>query len=458
MFRRSVLDKLGAWDAVRISADAEFLNRMRHFFPGAIHNTTHNDAPLSLALDQPSSLTATGLTHGRTTTHGIRREYREASNHWRQSADIEDLRLNTRPDQRPFPVPGPILPVRENVVVCDLLLVSDFDAGVDHLTHALAHIQNALAASLSVALFHWRHYQLDAKTPLSSVLRQLAQEGRVTIVAPGLTVETKKALVLAPTMLAHQIDLPPKVTANQVDVLLTQAPGPGPRTGVTYDVESVRASLRSMFGRTGRWHALSPAILDASRRGGAPEELSDKVWTSFIDVNACSKLSRSWNGGWDRVPALAFSGPGGPAFWPKSRKDLKNVICSRKACSRITFGAREYLGVSLGDVLPKCSDVQMDPLHPEKALQEADFLVHYPNEAHLEQVPRVHVLRAMAMGIPVITWPALKDLYGTGVLPAQPSNVWPVVSGLFKDEKAYREQGQRGQRHAAGFAIETTSP
>jgi hypothetical protein len=100
----------------------------------------------------------------------------------------------------------------------------------------------------------------------------------------------------------------------------------------------------------------------------------------------------------------------------------------------------------------------MDPLHPEKALQEADFLVHYPNEAHLEQVPRVHVLRAMAMGIPVITWPALKDLYGTGVLPAQPSNVWPVVSGLFKDEKAYREQGQRGQRHAAGFAIETTSP
>ena len=129
-FRRSLLEKVGGWDGgVRISADAEFVRRIRIAVPQGNVVSAFDAAPLAFGLDTPSSLTKASATHGRTIFHGLRRDYREASDHWHAQASPEALRLDIGARTRPFPAPAAILCDREIPVRCDVVLIDDFNRG-----------------------------------------------------------------------------------------------------------------------------------------------------------------------------------------------------------------------------------------------------------------------------------------------------------------------------------------
>ncbi|MDO6799741.1 glycosyltransferase family 2 protein [Shimia thalassica] len=84
MFRKSVVDQLGAWDDVRVSADTEFMWRVQAAFASASVRSVLPHIPLSFALDDSNSLTRTKATHVCTMFHGLRHIYREVSRHWHQ--------------------------------------------------------------------------------------------------------------------------------------------------------------------------------------------------------------------------------------------------------------------------------------------------------------------------------------------------------------------------------------
>ena len=102
LFDRAYSDqKLGAWDSVRVGADAEIFQRVGKFDPGALQIL---DTPVMLQLDLPDSLTRNEETHNDERGESpARTAYRQA---WsaRHAAQTEMPKLPFPQKQRVFPV------------------------------------------------------------------------------------------------------------------------------------------------------------------------------------------------------------------------------------------------------------------------------------------------------------------------------------------------------------------
>lgn len=274
-FRRELLDRVGAWDAVRISADAEFVRRTRRCFPDRLPVSALDSAPLAFGFDTETSLTKTGATHGRTVYHGFRREYHEAANHWHATAPDGQLRLTTTGERR-FPAPGAILPDRTVQTSAPKLIIADFNAATEAAALANAAVDAMAGAGDPPAIFNWRDYDSDVTAPLGARLRQMAAEGRIRIIAPGERVEAGEIVIFGPGILRHRIDLFPVEKAERVTVVVDHAPdlSAGP-----YDPEAVRKTVEELFGTPGEWVATTPEAQAAMRTDPRFPAPADGLWT-----------------------------------------------------------------------------------------------------------------------------------------------------------------------------------
>jgi glycosyltransferase involved in cell wall biosynthesis len=102
LFDRAYFDqKLGAWDSVRIGADAEIFQRIRRFDPSALQIL---DTPVKLQLDLKDSLTRNEETHNDERGEApARTAYRQAWSAW-HAAQTEMPKLPFPQKQRVFPV------------------------------------------------------------------------------------------------------------------------------------------------------------------------------------------------------------------------------------------------------------------------------------------------------------------------------------------------------------------
>jgi GT2 family glycosyltransferase len=246
MFRRALLDKVGGWDEVRISADAELVRRAREAVAGSQEvRAIPTAAPLAFAYDDAASLTKHSATHGRTIFHGVRREYKEASAYWHSVATRDEQRLS--PGARPFPAPGPIRSDKENHAECDLLLIADFSAaGLDGAL-ALTDADVAIAEGQRVAVFNWRAYDDNPTTTLPLPLRQRAHEGKLRVIAPGEAVAAERVVIGNPIVLQEMVDIAPKIISfNSLRVMADRA-------DASLDKARVLAHLDEIFGQPGDW-------------------------------------------------------------------------------------------------------------------------------------------------------------------------------------------------------------
>lgn len=222
MFRREVFDLVGGWDRVRISADAEFFRRVKKAAAPLEVGPVPDVAPMSLGFDTPFSLTKRAETHGRTITHGFRREYHEAANHWHATAPLSALKIDIRPDApRAFPAPAAIHARRPDAKPFDLLVVAPFNEL--SAESVVTRLRSAVDAGRSVALLNWRIYGSDPTQPLPSAVRQLAQDGKVSIVAPGEKVRATTGVLHTPAVTRNLIDLMPQVALDTLLVIDAKA-------------------------------------------------------------------------------------------------------------------------------------------------------------------------------------------------------------------------------------------
>lgn len=84
LIRRSLFDATGPWDAVRIDADLEFLERLAGWYGRERIHWCRSGVPLGFGRVAPTSLTQARETHRRTGYQGLRFYYRQAARHWRR--------------------------------------------------------------------------------------------------------------------------------------------------------------------------------------------------------------------------------------------------------------------------------------------------------------------------------------------------------------------------------------
>lgn len=275
MIRRSAAFSLGGWDEVRISADSEFIERAKRVYGARVVSLPESLGPLSFAFEERGSLTLSGPTHGRTIYHGVRREYGEAARYWRSLQSIETLARDPNSAQRPFPVPGLILPQREYQRACELLLVADFNAGAPLVESVLEQVRARETCADQIAIFQWRYYSLDTTTPLTSSVRDMVHTRKISHLIPGETMRVDRVLVLTPDALAHPLDNLPTLCCGSVEAVFDHLPIAEPNHPLNAPVEHIEKQMQASFATIGQWSATSEELRkELAKRLGNSREIA----------------------------------------------------------------------------------------------------------------------------------------------------------------------------------------
>ena len=149
---------------VRVGADKEFIDRVRHNIGRKSVVEVLPSIPVTFSIEDPRSLTRSNITHSVTAKHGVRREYNESAAYWRASSGSRNLHLDPRA-RRLFPAPAPLLPKRPSSR-CDFLFVTDFNWESPALMLMMDYLNSMVAKGLTLSLFQWCTYHSDVKRPL----------------------------------------------------------------------------------------------------------------------------------------------------------------------------------------------------------------------------------------------------------------------------------------------------
>lgn len=447
MIRRDVLDQLGGWDEVRVGADSELMRRLEHGRKGQLHKLLPG-VPLAFALDTPSSLTRHATTHVYTLFHGVRRTYHEAATFWLQS---KEPKLHSLPGdehdttRRAFPAPGFILPDRrENSF--DLLFITDFNIVGGAFGSTLNYIQAALRLGLKVGLFQWRRYDLDVRRPLQDQVLQMAQDGSVTIVAPGERVKADTVIVGYPVVLKCAIDLPPEIECQRFVIVTNQMAARLYSGGdVQYDPQEVANTVQRLFGRSPLWVPISELVRGLMKNDGRYQPIHTKTWTPLIDTSTWCQNDARFRGSERRRPVIGRHARDHYTKWPAAAEAVRAAYCADRACEVRLLGGAEVPMALLGKQPTNWVVHAFGSLDAREFLSDLDFYLHFPHEDYIEEFGRA-VIEAMAAGVPVILPKVFESTFGEAALYTEPEGVWPLIDKLWRDEQGWLARVEAGRR------------
>lgn len=213
MFRKKpVLKELGHWDSVRFAGDGEFKRRMLKVF-GEEAYVDLETAPLSLPRQNETSLTASSAFGYNGFFMGARREYVESFTFYYENKDSKDYHYGQ--GERPFPVPAPMLPMKQKRSVMDVIVFSDFREDKE----AEALLEEFIKEKKIVGLVQVLSYDLNQSLMIDPSIRKLIDQKTVNMLVYGEEVESKEVLILNSALFNERHRYLPKIRTNTVHVL-----------------------------------------------------------------------------------------------------------------------------------------------------------------------------------------------------------------------------------------------
>ncbi|AST93374.1 hypothetical protein BC6307_19955 [Sutcliffiella cohnii] len=220
LFHKSVLEKLGGWDSVRVAGDTEFIWRIENLFGKESIVRVLPKVPLSFALSNENSLTGKSATHVKTIMYGLRRTYRESFQWWHKSiGHISEFYLDPKKVNRSFPCPVPNMVNKPESRLYDFVYIADFSKSDAEI---LAHIKSLRDNGNKVAIFHWPHYNNSALEPIADEVYQIVNDYKVDILVVNEVVETDKTIIGSPEVLEYALDSAPEINTNETYVFVNE--------------------------------------------------------------------------------------------------------------------------------------------------------------------------------------------------------------------------------------------
>jgi glycosyltransferase involved in cell wall biosynthesis len=454
VFTRRVVEALGGWDDVRVSADAEFIARAETVFGKASIFTFKNTVPLAFGLASARSLTGASETHLRTTLYGIRRDYEEAAARWRVNTPLEALRIDRSSTQRPFPAPARLLPTRASGQRSyDFVFIFDFSLSMPGGSFTSMHnyIRQCLTEEKKVGVFLWRRFDL-AEQPLNDKVARLIDNFEIDLISPGDNIRADVVVVGQPQVVQFQIDDPPHIEFEHLVVVVNQtAFRMRGNVDRAYNPRRIVAVLEETFGTSGTWIPISNAVrrtMEDSADYPRPHEIN---WPPLLDLEMFEGMSPRWRGRTRRNPIVGRHGRDHYAKWPTEKRSLLDAYCAERGCNvRILGGADHALKVC-GTLPSNWTVFDFNALPVRDFLEDLDFFVHFPNENLIEAFGMA-VAEAMASGVPAILPPTFEETFGAAAAYAEPSEVWRTISSLWRDQEAYLKLANAGHQFARNLA------
>ena len=223
MFRREeVLEKIGYWDEVRFAADGEFKRRLVRTF-GVRSYVDLTTGPLSLPRQSVSSLTSSSAFGYNGFFMGVRKEYVESIDY--AHAMAEHLKYHHPQERRPFPVPEPMWPQREEkieqfrsfdiVIAADFRCIGDDTAPVDTIKKIAAENEDA-----RIGLVQMYIYDLSAPLTVHEKVRELIDGRHIQMLVYGEKIATKELIYQNANLLQFNQKYIPEINAEQIKVII----------------------------------------------------------------------------------------------------------------------------------------------------------------------------------------------------------------------------------------------
>lgn len=174
---------LGGWDEVRFSADSDLYFRLMQT-TGKKESKLLRFVPFAFILSLPESLTNGGATSLKSLHYGARREYKEASAHWRNMA--RSIVVNA--GERPYPTPRITVDKSDAPIEIEYLLVADMTREASGSFLAAAHRRGP------TGVLHIPAPDNFGKDFAQSA-RSFIHDNRVEVIVPGQSVTCDTILI-----------------------------------------------------------------------------------------------------------------------------------------------------------------------------------------------------------------------------------------------------------------------
>ncbi|MFG6119274.1 glycosyltransferase family 2 protein [Thalassobacillus sp. B23F22_16] len=257
MFRREpVIEKVGYWDSVRFAADGEFKRRLVKTF-GKEKYVDLETGPLSLPRQSVSSLTGSSAFGYNGFFMGVRKEYVESLEHHHRQAD--SLYYPYPQTTRPFPVPEPMWPEREEKPDgkrhFEKVIAADFRVMPEK---KLKLIKELIArADKRVGLVQMYGYDLSITKPIHEKVRNLLDGEKVHMLVYGEKIVTHEMYILDSSVLEDKQKYIPEVDTKDIKVAVADhhASEAGEEK-----LKQAKLHLNLYFGENASWYASENSV------------------------------------------------------------------------------------------------------------------------------------------------------------------------------------------------------
>ncbi|MGD1712189.1 tetratricopeptide repeat protein [Dapis sp. BLCC M172] len=443
MLKREILGKLGGWDNVRVSGDAELRARLTKFYgSNAIYNIP-KEIMLSFGLSREDSLTRAKATHVKTINFGLRWHYRGAYEYWHSQPEFK-VSPKLSQINRQFPVLLGNQIKKSKVHSYDLIVISDFVLQGGAFVSTINYIIAACRLGMKVAVVHWRKYELRPKK-VNFRFYDICVKYQLDILTPGDEVDANFVLFGYPPIIQHKPDAFPYINTTKLIVVINQfatrlVDGSDPQ----YDPHIVRANLKSMFGQEGYWIAISSWVKRLMTEDQRYPNPYPNPWYPMIDVDQWCRQKLRWRGQERKIPVVGRHGRDTYTKWPEKVTALKQAYGVNLPWDvRFLGGATIPINL-IGEQPKNWQVIPFDSISVQEFVEDLDFFVHYPHENYIEEFGRV-IMEAMAVGIPVILPHQFKETFGDAALYANPEDVNSRVQQLWLNKSKYLERAKIGR-------------
>lgn len=287
MFRRDqVMKEIGYWDSVRFGADNEFIRRLRKVF-GNSAVVELSTGPLSFQRQTSDSLTGNSFFGYHGYYMGARKEYFESQSHFHQQTNsfFYDFPQKTRP----FPVPEPMLPNREEKSAgwrhLDVILMSDYRLSGEAARVNLEEIELLKQKGGRLGLVQVSWYPFNAKR-MRSAVREVLDGKQAQILVYGEKISCDQLILRFPAAFQERQRYLPLVKAKEVRVVIELSyKNDGFPAIDREEIVCCKQLLQEYLGLPGIWHPLNRETRSVlqERHSGILDEIciAEDDWESF---------------------------------------------------------------------------------------------------------------------------------------------------------------------------------
>jgi glycosyltransferase involved in cell wall biosynthesis len=444
MFHRyPMMDLIGYWDRVRFGADGEFKQRVKEVF-GSESVVDLKTGPLSFTRQSEGSLSKREAFGFPGSFSGARKEYRESFNRFHSMAT--NLRYELVPEVRPFPVPEPMRPSREEKLEgrrhFDVIHVSDFRLPGGTTSTNAEEIKIQKHMGLRTGLIQMCRYDLEPSRAADDKVRELIDGDQVQMLVHGEKVSCDTLIIRHPPVVQEWQQFVPDVEAKDIHFVVNQTPKReyGENGKVVYTLRECKEHLQHYFGRLGLWHPSGTLVRQALHHHHSSEiediELAEQNWTTVLNVEEWKRQAHPIPGARTKIGRHS-----GDSFikWPADRNELLSAYPNSDDCEIHVLGGAERPKQVLGELPGNWYVWEFGEMHPKDFLSTLDVFVYYTHADMVEAFGRV-IIEAMAVGVPVILPYDYQNVFEEAAIYVELEGVKMEIDKLMADRDYYDSQ------------------